>query len=189
MKSRISILPDFFLDVLVDPHSDYASFVDLLDNTYRRGGGNILGPTVAFAAGGNGGNVALTTSALDTETFFLGTTSDFGKYLMEFFYGKYGVNVVFSTAGILASSMILEFRKKDQKINVMSSFSGSVADFGPEKLTESQWSVLLESQAVAITNFQNAMLLQLADSIISKIEKDTIVSIDFSDLTPHKARI
>ena len=52
----VSVLPDFYLDVLIDPKMPFKVLTDQINSVYSRGGGNIIGTDVKFIAGGNGGN-------------------------------------------------------------------------------------------------------------------------------------
>lgn len=185
----VTVLPDFFLDIIVDPNYSYAEFMDLTQNTYDRGGGNIIGPAIDFLPGGNAGNVVLTTNNLGMKTYFMGETSELGLMLIEFFFKRKGVYPIFTTNGELASSFILEFKENSNKINIMASSSKSIRNFGPDKLTDEQIKAILESNFIAITNFQNSKLLELIDYIFNITRSMQIISIDFSDLTPHVKRV
>ncbi|MHA1996465.1 MAG: hypothetical protein ACW97Z_18185, partial [Candidatus Hodarchaeales archaeon] len=63
-KLHISVLPDFYIDVIIDPHRSFKELNKELQEVYARGGGNIIGTEVKFVPGGNGGNVAKTLARL-----------------------------------------------------------------------------------------------------------------------------
>ncbi len=186
---RMTVLPDFFLDVIIDPHMSYDQLIKEIQTVYSRGGGNLLGPKAYFLPGGNGGNVAKTLAGLGVQTTFMGETSQLGKQLIEFFMHPLGVKTLLSTTGEMASSIILEIPHGSDKHNVMFSASGSVADFSSEKLTPEQWSVLKKSHVIAITNAQNYQMEDLIETILEEVTPSVLVSVDFSDLTPHIQRI
>ncbi|MHA2337818.1 MAG: hypothetical protein ACXACX_10965 [Candidatus Hodarchaeales archaeon] len=188
-KQNVTILPDFFLDVIVDPNYTYEEFINVSKKTYNRGGGNILGPSIDFLPGGNAGNVVLTTNILDMKTYFLGETSELGLEMINFFYKKKGVIPFFNTTGELSSSFILEFRKGNNKVNIMASSSKSIRNFGPKKLSKEQEKIIRSSNFIAITNFQNSKLLKLIKHIFDITGHSQVISIDFSDLTPHIHRV
>lgn len=185
----MTVLPDFFLDVIIDPHMSYEQLIQEIQTVYSRGGGNLLGPEAFFLPGGNGGNVAKTLAGLGVQTTFMGETSQLGKQLIEFFMHPLGVKTLISTSGVMASSVILEIPHGSDKHNVMFSASGSVADFSSEKLTPEQWSILKESHLVAITNAQNYQMEDLVETILEEVPPSVRVSVDFSDLTPHINRV
>ncbi|MFX1516188.1 MAG: carbohydrate kinase family protein [Promethearchaeota archaeon] len=186
---KMTVLPDFFLDIIIDPHMSYDQLIQEMHAVYSRGGGNLLGPEARFIPGGNGGNVAKTLAGLGINTTFICETSDLGKQLIEFFMHPLGVKTTISSSGNLASSIILEIPHGSDKHNVMFSSSGSVADFSSEKLTPEQWNILKESHVIAICNAQNYKMENLVETILQDVPPSIMVSVDFSDLTPHLQRI
>jgi sugar/nucleoside kinase (ribokinase family) len=186
----VSVLPDFYLDVIIDPKKPFKVLNDQLNSVYSRGGGNIIGSDVKFIAGGNGGNVAKTLAGLGVKTAFIAQTSDLGINLLNFFFKPLNIELVISSPGKLASSVIFEIPSEmDNKTNIMVSSAGSVSNFSYDSLTEEQLIRLHQSQAIALTNAQNLKLEHLAEGILQNAPKDLFLSIDFSDLTPHLARI
>jgi sugar/nucleoside kinase (ribokinase family) len=188
-RLKMTVLPDFFLDVIVDPRMSYKQFIREIQAVYSRGGGNLLGPEARFIPGGNGGNVAKTLAGLGVSTTFICETSLLGKQLIEFFMHPLGVKTFISTSGDMASSIILEIPHGLDKHNVMFSASGSVADYSSKKLTPDQWNILKESHTIAICNAQNYQMEDLVETILQEISPSITVSVDFSDLTPHLPRI
>ncbi|MHA1983231.1 MAG: hypothetical protein ACW967_02675, partial [Candidatus Hodarchaeales archaeon] len=69
------------------------------------------------------------------------------------------------------------------------SSSKSIRNFGPNKLSKEQVKIILSSNFIAITNFQNSKLLELAKYIFDITGHSQVISIDFSDLTPHVHRV
>jgi sugar/nucleoside kinase (ribokinase family) len=184
-----TVLPDFFLDIIIDPNMSYKNLMIEIDKTYERNGGNILGPFINLVAGGNGGNVAQTLAILGALTYFVSESSPLGRNLIEFWFHPFGINTNISITGSLASTLVLELPKKNQNSNVMINSSGSVANYSPDKLTSCQWKILKKSTCIAITNIQNNFFELLVRSILEEISSSIFVSIDFSDLTPHRKRI
>ncbi len=186
----VSVLPDFYIDVIIDPNRSFKKFSKQLQEVYSRGGGNIIGTEVKFVPGGNGGNVAKTLAGLGVNTTFIAETSEFGVNVMEHFMTPLGIKLEVTNTGNIASSVILELSTgAHNKSNIMLSSAGSVTNFSSSKLTEQQWNVLRRSRVVAITNAQNLELEDLTEGVLQKTPKETIVSLDFSDLTPHPSRI
>ncbi|MFX0124311.1 MAG: PfkB family carbohydrate kinase [Candidatus Hodarchaeota archaeon] len=186
---KMTVLPDFYLDIIIDPAMSYDKLKHEMETVYSRGGGNILGPKTQFIAGGNGGNVAKTLGGLGVPTIFLCETSQLGKQLVEFYLHPLGVKTLVSTTGEMASSVILEIPYGSNKHNVMFCASGSVAEFSSEKLTPEQWRALKESHVIAVTNAQNFQMENLVETILQEVPPSVVVSVDFSDLTPHLQRI
>ncbi|MFX0182096.1 MAG: carbohydrate kinase family protein, partial [Candidatus Hodarchaeota archaeon] len=186
---RMTVLPDFYIDIIIDPRMSYDQLIKEIQTVYSRGGGNLLGPEAQFIAGGNAGNVAKTLGGLGVPTTFLCETSLLGKQLVEFFLHPLGVKTLVTTSGELASSIILEIPHGSNKHNVMFCASGSVANFSSEKLTPEQWQSLNESHVIAIANAQNFQMENLVETILKEVPPSIVVSVDFSDLTPHIQRI
>ncbi|MFX0151956.1 MAG: PfkB family carbohydrate kinase [Candidatus Hodarchaeota archaeon] len=187
---KATVLPDFYLDIIVDPQMSFKELMTQIDTIYTRGGGNLLGPEIQFIPGGNGGNVARTLGKLGVPTTFITETSTFGANLIEFFMHPLGIKTSISKSGFTASSLILEIPHVDSgKSNVMLSSAGSVVDFSPDKLTSDQWNILGNSTIIAITNAQNMKMVELVETILDQIPPSVKISIDFSDLTPHVKRI
>ncbi|MHA2304917.1 MAG: carbohydrate kinase family protein [Candidatus Hodarchaeales archaeon] len=186
---EVTVLPDFYFDILVNPNMPYEKLMQKIESTFARGGGNLLGPEVSFVGGGNGGNVAKTLSGLGVPTTFISETSLLGKQLIEFYFHPLGLKTQLTTGGSLSSSVIFEIQSETGTNNVMLSGAGSLADFGADKLTNEQWNTIMKSDVVAITNAQNLVMEDLVETILSKIPKSVSVSIDFSDLTPHIHRL
>jgi sugar/nucleoside kinase (ribokinase family) len=185
----MTVLPDFYLDIIIDPRMSYDQLIQEIQTVYSRGGGNLIGPKAQFIAGGNGGNVAKTLGGLGVPTSFLCETSQLGKQLVEFFLHPLGVKTLISTSGEIASSVIIEIPHGSNKHNVMFCASGSVADFSSERLTPEQWCTLKESHVIAIVNAQNFKMENLVETILKEVPRSIVVSVDFSDLTPHLNRI
>jgi len=101
---NISVLPDFYLDVVLDPKRSFSELDAQFQEVYTRGGGNIIGTEVKFIPGGNGGNVAKTLAALGSRTTFMTKTSKLGIKLLKEFLGPLGVKIIANSDGSLASS-------------------------------------------------------------------------------------
>jgi sugar/nucleoside kinase (ribokinase family) len=185
-----SVLPDFYLDVLIDPNMSTEDLLSEIKDVYERGGGNIIKPVVKYVPGGNGGNVAKTLAKLGVSTTFITETSDLGVKLLEYFFQPLGVKIQAIATGIMASSAIFELSSEGgNKANVMFSSSGSIASFSSKTLTKDQWDTLNQSSIIVITNAQNLVMEDLVERILSTVPENTIISVDFSDLTPHETRI
>jgi sugar/nucleoside kinase (ribokinase family) len=190
IQLKATVLPDFYLDIIVDPQMSFEELMTQIDTIYSRGGGNLLGPEIQFIPGGNGGNVARTLGELGVPTTFITETSTFGANLIEFFMHPLGIKTSISKSGFTASSLILEIPHVDSgKSNVMLSNAGSVVDFSPDKLTSEQWNILRNSTIIAITNAQNMKMEELVETILDQTPPSVKISVDFSDLTPHVKRI
>ncbi len=186
---KITVLPDFFLDVLINPKMSYEELMKGISSTFSRGGGNLLGPEVSLVEGGNGGNVAKTLAGLGVPTTFITESSPLGKQLIEFYFHPLGIRTQLSSKGTLAISVIFEIPSLKGTNNVMLSSTGSLTNYGASKLTKDQWDTIKDSDVVVITNAQNQHMENLVENILRNIPTSTSVSIDFSDLTPHLHRI
>lgn len=188
-KKQFTVLPDFSLDIFFEPPESLDQFFSSIQDTYKRGGGNILGSKIRLEIGGNAGNVAQTLAHLEARSAFLCETSPIGKQLLTHHMDQLQIQTEITDTGELSSSLIIEIPDNKEKSNIMFNASGSLVDFNSGKLTEKQWKLLQVSDSIAITNAQNLYLEELTNSILSAVPASTFVSIDFSDLTPHQMRI
>ncbi len=188
-ETSVAVLPDFYLDIIVNPQMSYEKLMDGIRDVYSRGGGNLLGPNIQLVSGGNAGNVAKILGGLGVPTTFLTETSPLGKHLIEFFMHPLNIRTKITDTGNLASSMILEIPYGASRNNVMLSSAGSVSDFSFTKLTREQWKIMKKSDTIVITNIQNLRMEELVEAVLRKIPEHVKISIDFSDLTPHIQRI
>lgn len=189
MKKKFTVLPDFFLDIVIEPNMSYPQLINKINSTFNRGGGNIPGSVIEIVMGGNACNVAQALGFLGVPTSFISETSILGSHLLEFEMNKIGVRNAVSSNGTLASTVIFEIPKSGGKNNIMFNSPGSLPDYSPDKLTTNQWKILQDSSCIVITNIQNQFFESLVQSILDEIPSSTFVSIDFSDLTSHQKRI
>lgn len=188
-KKKFTVLPDFFLDIVIEPNMSYPQLINKINTTFNRGGGNIPGSVIEIVMGGNACNVAQALGCLGCLPSFISETSALGYHLLEFEMRKLGVRIIVSTTGTLASTVIFEIPNSGEKNNVMFNSPGSLPDYSPDKLTTNQWKILQDSSCIVITNIQNQFFESLVQSILDEIPSSTFVSIDFSDLTSHQKRI
>lgn len=170
-RFHVVTLPDFFLDHFV-PAPAWNDSIPRWEQVHSRGGGNVPSPGQHLVPGGNAANTALGLARLGVRTHLITRTSAFGKSYLEHTLGRRGVDLAHVRPdGDLAVSTVIEFAAKHPH-NVMLSDPGSVADFGPDKLTPNDWTLVEAADMVLVTNWsQNARGTDLVEAVVRAAHK------------------
>lgn len=184
-KFDVVMLPDFFVDHFV--------FFDSLEKTCQdvvaiasQGGGNKPGITQKIQQGGNAANTALGLARLGMSTHLICQTNPFGLHLLEYFLGRYGVDLSgVNTDGNLAMTTALEFQKP--RANIMIGDPGSVATFSFEQLTTHDLDLIACANLVGVTNWnQNHLGTDLACKVFEMAKKQNVRTFfDSGDPSPR----
>ena len=153
-KLNVVLLPDFFQDRLVSLNADEPHFEELVRNVVKRKGGSVDGISQTDLNGGNAINTASALASLGATVTPIVCTDDFGLYQMKYRLKKYHVD--FSHVKIVdkpSKTTALEFRSKNETINVMLRDVGGLSDFGPSNLTESDYSIIEDSDYACLFNW------------------------------------
>lgn len=148
---EVTCLPDFFLDILV-PMAPWQVARDQMGAIADRRGGNLATPPHRISQGGNAANTALALARLGVRSRLIAATSPLGEAFARTFLEPHGVDLTrLRSDGELSSTVALEFGP--ERRNVMLSHPGSVADFSADDLTNADWAVIEDSDAVLASNW------------------------------------
>ena len=142
-ECKVAVLPDFFLDRLINLNWTPSEFSKLISDVAKRKGGSIDGVPQTDMRGGNAINVASALANLGATVTPIVCTSEYGLQQIKYYFKDAPVDLshikIRSKASITTA---LEFKNKEQKTNVMIRDLGSLADFGPEDLDENDYALI-----------------------------------------------
>lgn len=153
-RLNVVLLPDFFQDRIINLGTDDQNFKSQIENVARCKGGSIDDIAQTDLSGGNAINTASALAALDAKVTPIVCTDNFGLEQIKYAFGKYPVDLshikVFTKP---SKTTALEFRIKKEIVNVMLRDVGSLLDFGPNNLTESDCSKIENSDYTCLFNW------------------------------------
>lgn len=173
-ECRVAVLPDFFLDRLINLNWNPAEFSELLSDVAKRKGGSIDGVPQIDMRGGNAINVTSALSSLGATVTPIVCTSEYGLQQIKFYLKNEKVDTshikIRSRASITTA---LEFKNKEQKTNVMIRDLGSLADFGPEDLDENDYSLIENADYTCLFNWAGTLKsgTALAQAVFGRAKK------------------
>jgi sugar/nucleoside kinase (ribokinase family) len=151
---NVVVMPDFFLDRFVQYDKDFDKFSEEALEVVRRKGGSIDNVKQVNSRGGNAANTAAALAQLGASVYPIIETDSFGFTLLKHFLGPLSVNLSYvKTKGKSSITTALEFRQNDAKVNLMLRDLGSLADFGPENLTQRDYRLLTVADYVCVFNW------------------------------------
>jgi len=192
-RCKIAVLPDFFLDRFVNLDWDTLDFSQLLIEKANRKGGSIDGIAQIDMQGGNAINVTSALAKLGASVTPIVCTSEYG--LQQIKYHLSGPSIDFSHVKIRIKASIttaLEFKKKNEKINVMLRDVGSLAEFGPGDLNESDYGIVEAADYTCLFNWAGTLKYGtlLAQAVFSRAKKGkSRTYYDSADPSPNKEGI
>ena len=157
-ECRVAVLPDFFLDRLISLNWNLSQFSGLISSVTERKGGSIDGIPQTDLRGGNAINVASALSNLGAEVTPIVCTSEHGMQQVKYYLR----NVAFDSSHIkvydkASITTALEFKNKNERTNVMLRDLGSLADFGPANLNESDYAVIENADYTCLFNWAGTL--------------------------------
>jgi sugar/nucleoside kinase (ribokinase family) len=185
VKLEAAVLPDFFLDRLISLNWETPEFSKIMQDVVNRKGGSIDGIPQLDINGGNAINVASALSALQVKVTPIVCTSKFGLNKIQY-YLKGTVDT--SHIKICSKPSIttaMEFRKGEEKVNVMLRDLGGLANFGPKDLTENDYSLIENVDYVCLFNWAGTLNFgtELAQGVFGRAKN--ITYFDTADPTPN----
>ena len=186
---KVVLLPDFFQDRLISLNTDAPHFEELIENVTKHKGGSIDGIAQTDLNGGNAINTASALAALGATVTPIVCTDDFGLTQIKSKLKQYHID--FSHVKIVdkpSKTTALEFRNENQTINVMLRDVGALSNFGPTNLTESDYSVIEDSDYTCLFNWAGTRRYgtQLAQAVFRRARKGRGKTyFDTADPTPN----
>jgi sugar/nucleoside kinase (ribokinase family) len=167
------VMPDFFLDRLLDLPWTGQEFSKLTEDVVSRKGGSIDGIFQADIKGGNAVNTASALAALGVKVTPILCTSSYGLHLLNYHF-KGGVDLshikLFPKASVTTA---FELKSGSEKVNVMLRDVGSLADFGPEDLDAEDFASIDNADYVCLFNWAGTKThgTALAKKVFEKTKK------------------
>jgi sugar/nucleoside kinase (ribokinase family) len=187
------VMPDFFLDRLLDLPWTPDEFSKISAHVVNRKGGTIDGISQQDIKGGNAVNTASALAALGIKVTPILCTSSYGLHLLNYHF-KGGVDLshvkVFPKASVTTA---FELKAGQGKVNVMLRDVGSLADFGPEDLDAEDYAVIDKADYVCLFNWAGTKThgTALAKKVFGKTKQvgKGKTYYDTADPMPNKAGI
>jgi sugar/nucleoside kinase (ribokinase family) len=155
---KIVVLPDFFLDRLINLDWDAAEFSGLVADVIQRKGGSLDGIPQADLRGGNAINVASALAHLGAEVTPIVCTSEFGLQQIKYHFKNTPIDATHvKTSGKASITTALEFKNQNGKTNVMLRDLGALADFGPANLDIGDFDLIEEADYVCLFNWAGTL--------------------------------
>jgi ribokinase len=191
---HVALMPDFFLDRIVNLNHTPGEFCQSLNEVVERKGGSIDQVPQVDLRGGNAVNVASALAALGAKVTVMVCTSSLGLQLLQHHFRNASADLSHVKVRPNASiTTALEFTTENGKANVMIRDTGSLADFGPADLTESDYQLVEESDYVCVFNWAGTLKhgTDLAQTVFrrAKAKGKAKTFLDTADPTPNRAKI
>ncbi len=191
---KVIVLPDFFLDRLINLDWDTAEFSAFVANVAKRKGGSIDGIPQTDLTGGNAVNVASALVRLGAEVAPIVCTSEFGLQQIRYHFKNTPIDTShIKTSGKASITTALEFKNGTGKTNVMLRDLGALSDFGPANLDETDYALIEDADYVCLFNWAGTLKFgtELAKTIFerAKMKGKSKTYFDTADPTPNAVGI
>jgi ribokinase len=191
---KVVVLPDFFLDRIVNLSWNQQEFSNLIADVAERKGGSIDGVPQTDLRGGNAINVASALANLGAEVTPIICTNEYGLQQISYYFRNAPIDTSHIKIQEKASiTTALEFKYKNQKTNVMIRDLGSLADFGPNDLTQNDFTSIEESDYTCLFNWAGTLKFGtiLAQAVFgsAKSKGKSKTYYDTADPTPNRTKI
>jgi ribokinase len=199
LKSRLEevnvvVMPDFFLDRLVNLKQNVTDFSKIVEEVAERKGGSIDGIEQTELRGGNAINTASALAALGVKVTPIVCTGKLGLQLIKFYLKPRKADLshikIFKKTSITTA---MEFKTKNGKANVMLRDVGALADFGPHHLDDKDFEVIENANYVCVFNWAGTRRFgtKLAKTVFHrvKIMGKGKTYYDTADPNPNKEKI
>jgi len=192
-RFKVVVMPDFFVDRFVTFPGDAKLFTREIEEVVSQFGGNIHDIKQMELRGGNAANTAAALAKLGAAVSPIIKTGQLGLHLLEYYLQPLGVDLSHvKVKGETALTTALEFRNKDEKVNVMMGDLGSLPSFGPKDLNDADLRLLKEADYTCVFNWAPLKLgTELAETVFDyvKTEGKAKTYYDTGDPSPNKKNI
>ena len=165
---RVVVMPDFFLDRVVNLKWDVVEFSRLVAEVANRKGGSLDGIAQTDQRGGNAINVAAALTRLGVQVTPIVCTSKFGLEQIKYHFHDTPIDTShIKTHGKASITTALEFKNQNEKTNVMLRDLGELADFGPANLDERDYALIDDTDYVCVFNWAGTLRfgIELAQAV------------------------
>jgi ribokinase len=193
-ETKVVVLPDFFLDRLVNLDFSVQAFWAKVNGIVQRKGGSLDGIPQTDLRGGNAINVAAALAALGAKVTPIVCTSRLGWEQIRIHFEKYNMDASHIKIKPKASvTTALEFQAENQKANVMLRDLGSLAEFGPADLDDEDFASIQAADYVCLFNWAGTREFgtELARTVFTRAKASCKCKtyFDTADPTPNAAKI
>ena len=158
IECKAVVLPDFFLDRIINLKWDPTEFSNLLSKIAEHKGGSIDGISQMDLRGGNAINTASALSRLGIKVTPIICTNEIGLQQIKYTFKDAKMDLshvkIFNKA---STTTALEFRNRDEKTNVMLRDLGDLANFGPSDLNEEDFKLIDEADYNCVFNWAGTL--------------------------------
>jgi sugar/nucleoside kinase (ribokinase family) len=157
-ERKVVVMPDFFLDRLINLDRDAAEFSGLVTEVAKRKGGSIDGIPQADLRGGNAINVASALASLGVKVTPIVCTSEFGLQQIKYHFKNTPIDTShIKTRGKASITTALEFKNQNEKTNVMLRDLGELTNFGPANLDDDDYRLIEDADYVCLFNWAGTL--------------------------------
>ena len=148
------VMPDFFYDRLINVETEPAEFFSAIEDVTNRKGGSIDGITQLEIRGGNAINTASALASLGVKVTPIVASNEMGFQQIKSHLRRYRIDLSHVKIAKQASlTTALEFKTQYGKANVMLRDLGSLQNFGPSDLSETDYEVIEKADYVCVFNW------------------------------------
>ncbi len=193
-QCKVAVMPDFFLDRIVNLQWNLSEFTGLVGEVAKRKGGSIDGIHQMDMKGGNAINTASALSSLGVSVTPIICTSEYGLQLIKYHFKD--VQMDFShikTHGKASITTALELKGENEKINIMLRDLGALSDFSPDDLNEADFKLIQDSDYTCLFNWAGTLKFgtALAAAVFTHAKRNAKgkTYFDTADPNPNSAGI
>lgn len=187
------VMPDFFLDRIINLPWNVEEFSRLASDVANRKGGSLDGVSQADMKGGNAINVASALASLGVKVTPIICTSELGLQQIKYHFKKLPMDLSHvKTCGKASITTALEFQHRNEKTNVMLRDLGSLAEFGPNNLNQDDYALLKAADYVCLFNWAGTLKFgtSLAEAVFGYAKSRSCKTFyDTADPTPNAKQI
>jgi ribokinase len=190
---HVVVMPDFFLDRLINLLWNVEEFSRLVSGVASRKGGSLDGVSQTDMKGGNAINVASALASLGVKVTPIICTSELGLQQIKYHFRNTPVNMSHvKTCGKASITTALEFQHRNQKTNVMLRDLGSLAEFGPSNLNQDDYALFETADYLCLFNWAGTLKFgtSLAEAVFGNAKsRGCKTFFDTADPTPNAKEI
>lgn len=170
---NVVVMPDFFLDRFVSLKCGSKTFFKAVLDVLARKGGSIDGIVQKDFRGGNAVNTASALASLGVNVTPIVCTDKLGFELLKFYVKS--PRISFSCIKIADKPSVttaIEFETANGKTNVMLRDVGSLADFGPQSLSDVDFNFIEKADYVCVFNWAGTRKFgtRLAETVFRRVK-------------------
>lgn len=193
-ECKVNVLPDFFLDRIINLNWNVSEFSRIIADVALRKGGSVDGISQIDMRGGNAINVAQALTNLGAKVTPIVCTSKYGMQQIDYHFKDTPIDTSHIKIRDRASiTTALEFKNKNERANVMLRDLGALADLGPSNLNESDYALIEDADYTCLFNWAGTLKFgtALAQAVFNRVKTKGKgkTYYDTADPTPNNGAI